>query len=85
MNGGFSTKKYTDLQELDATVLLEFIEKIYVYEKDKQARTEEIQIVYIFIGAFDFVQVRHNPASSLLNERVGHSLFELHLANLSIF
>ena len=50
------TKKYTDLQELDATVLLEFIEKIYVSEKDKQAKTQEIQIVYNFIGAFDFVQ-----------------------------
>ena len=50
------TKKYTDLQELDATVLREFIERIYVYDKDKQTKTQEVQIVYNFIGAFDFVQ-----------------------------
>ena len=50
------TKRYTDLQELDATVLREFIERIYIYEKDKQTQTQEIQIVYNFIGAFDFTQ-----------------------------
>lgn len=50
------TKRYTDLQELDATVLREFIERIYIHEKDKQTKTQEIQIVYNFIGAFDFTQ-----------------------------
>jgi DNA invertase Pin-like site-specific DNA recombinase len=59
------TKKYTDLQELDATVLLEFIEKIYVYEKDKQAKTQEIRIVYNFIGAFDFVQATEQYSNIL--------------------
>jgi uncharacterized protein (UPF0335 family) len=49
-------KKYTDLQELDAAVLREFIERIYVSEKDKQTKTQEIQIVYNFIGAFDFAE-----------------------------
>lgn len=49
-----ATKKYTDLKELDATVLREFIEKVYVSERDKQTNTQEIQIVYNFIGAFDF-------------------------------
>jgi hypothetical protein len=49
-----ATKKYTDLKELDATVLREFIEKIYVSEKDKQTKTQEIKIVYNFIGDFDF-------------------------------
>jgi len=48
------TKKYTDLQELDAAVLREFIEKIYISEKNKQTNTQEIRIVYNFIGAFDF-------------------------------
>jgi hypothetical protein len=48
------TKKYTDLKELDATVLREFIHKIYVSEKDKQARTQKVEIVYNFIGIFDF-------------------------------
>ena len=50
------TKKYTDLQELDATVLREFVERIYIHERDKQAKTQEVSIVYNFIGAFDFVQ-----------------------------
>jgi DNA invertase Pin-like site-specific DNA recombinase len=49
-----ATKKYTDLKELDATVLREFVEKVLVSEKDKQTKTQEIQIVYNFIGAFDF-------------------------------
>ena len=50
-----ATKKYTDLQELDATVLREFIDRINVSASDKFARTREIEIVYNFIGAFDFV------------------------------
>ena len=50
------TKEYTDFQELDAAVLLAFIERIYVYERDKQAKTQEVEIVYNFIGAFDFVE-----------------------------
>jgi isocitrate/isopropylmalate dehydrogenase len=49
-----ATKKYTDLKELDAAVLREFVEKIYVHEKDKESKTQEIQIVYNFIGVFDF-------------------------------
>ena len=49
-------KKYTDLQELDATVLRELIEKIEVYEKDKQTGAHEVDITYNFIGAFDFQQ-----------------------------
>jgi isocitrate/isopropylmalate dehydrogenase len=31
-----ATKKYADLKELDATVLREFIEKVYVSEKNKE-------------------------------------------------
>ena len=49
-----TTKKYTDLTKLDATVLREFIEKVYVSEKDKQNDTRGIRIVYNFIGEFDF-------------------------------
>lgn len=48
------TKKYTDLQKLDAAVLREFIEKIYISERDKTISTQEITVVYNFIGAFDF-------------------------------
>jgi len=55
------TKKYTDLQKLDAAVLREFIERIYIGERDKQTNTQEIQIVYNFIGAFDFTQAAEHP------------------------
>ncbi len=58
------TKKYTDLQELDATVLREFIERIYIYERDKQTNTQEVQIVYNFIGAFNFAEVAEQQANS---------------------
>jgi DNA invertase Pin-like site-specific DNA recombinase len=53
-----ATKKYTDLKELDATVLREFIERVEVSERDKQTNTQQIRIVYNFIGAFDFEAAR---------------------------
>jgi hypothetical protein len=49
-----TTKKYTDLKELDAAVLREFISKIFVSEKSKETKIQEIQIVYNFVGVFDF-------------------------------
>jgi hypothetical protein len=49
-----AAKKYTDLQELDATVLHEFIDRIIIAEADKETKTRHIEIVYNFIGAFDF-------------------------------
>ncbi len=58
------TKKYTDLQELDSTVLRECIERIYVYEKDKQTKTQEVEIVYNFIGAFDFAYAAEQQSKS---------------------
>lgn len=42
------------MQELDATILREFIDRIEVSHTDKKSRTREITIVYNFIGAFDF-------------------------------
>ena len=47
-------KKYTDLKELNAAVLREFIDRIEVSQADKKSKTREITIVYNFIGAFDF-------------------------------
>ncbi len=58
------TKRYTDLRELDATVLREFIERIYIYERDKQTNTQEVQIVYNFIGAFNFAEAAEQQANS---------------------
>ena len=53
-----ATKKYTDLKELDATVLREFIDRIYVSAVIKKSKTRKIEIVYNFIGAFDFGSAR---------------------------
>ena len=57
-----TTKKYTDLKVLDATVLREFIDRIEVSATNgRKGRTKaekdagrKIHIVYNFIGAFDF-------------------------------
>jgi DNA invertase Pin-like site-specific DNA recombinase len=60
-----TTKKYTDLKKLDATVLREFIERVEISEKDKQTKTQQIRIVYNFIGAFDFeaaIELSESPS-----------------------
>ena len=49
-----AVRKYTDVQQLTASVLREFIDHIEVSQTDKQTKTREIKIVYNFIGAFDF-------------------------------
>ena len=45
-------RKYTRIEELNATILREFIEKIMVHEKVKQdgITTQQIDIYYNFIG-----------------------------------
>lgn len=52
-------RKYTELKKLDTAILREFIDKILVSAKDHQTKTQEITIVYNFIGAFDFNRVIH--------------------------
>ena len=55
-----AVRKYTDMQQLDASVLREFVEKIYISEvytpdeNEPRIKVREIEIVYNFIGAFDF-------------------------------
>ena len=52
-----ATKKYTDLQALDTTVLREFVDRIEISATQKWKKKEvgrKIHIVYNFIGAFDF-------------------------------
>ncbi|GHU87756.1 recombinase [Clostridia bacterium] len=66
-----ATKKYTDLQTLDATVLREFIDKIYVSAMDRKSKTREIEIVYNFIGAFDFGAVVENAQSHPKQKKIG--------------
>lgn len=53
-------KKYTDLTGLGTTILREFIDKILISENSGRKgrgagdKVQEIEIVYNFIGAFDF-------------------------------
>jgi hypothetical protein len=49
-----AAKKYTDLKELDATVLREFVKRINIFQMDKATKTQRVEIEYNFIGAFDF-------------------------------
>ena len=51
------------MQELDATVLREFTDRIEVSQADRKTKQQAITIVYSFIGAFDFsraAQEAHN-------------------------
>lgn len=48
-------RKYTDIQELTAETIREFVEKIYVYKAERidGRRVQRIKIVYNCIGEFD--------------------------------
>ncbi|MCI1264865.1 MAG: recombinase family protein [Saccharofermentans sp.] len=48
-------RKYTDLQELNAEIIREFVEKIYVYKAEKSPtgrRTQKVKIIWNCIGEF---------------------------------
>ncbi|MCH4193057.1 MAG: DUF4368 domain-containing protein, partial [Butyrivibrio sp.] len=48
-------RKYTDLQELNAEIIREFVEKIYVYKAEKTPtgrRTQKVKIIWNCIGEF---------------------------------
>ena len=62
-------KKYTDMQELDASILREFIDRIEVSHTDKKSKTREITIVYNFIGAFDFTRAIENARNTSKKEQ----------------
>ena len=59
-----AVKKYTDMQELDAAILREFIDHIEVSHTDKKSKTREITIVYNFIGAFDFERAKEKAQNT---------------------
>ena len=48
-------RKYTDIQELTAEVLREFVEKVYVHQSERVdgQKVQKIRIVYNCIGEFD--------------------------------
>lgn len=62
-------KKYTDMQELDASILREFIDHIEVSHTDKKSKTREITIVYNFIGAFDFDRAKAKAQNTTEKQR----------------
>ena len=72
-------KKYTDMTQLDTTILREFVEQIRVSdtyttdEQQKRVKIREIEIVYNFIGAFDFEEAREQSqtAQDKNNAKVG--------------
>lgn len=59
-----AVKKYTDMQQLDAAMLREFIDRIEVSHTDKKSKTREITIVYNFIGAFDFGRAKEKDQNT---------------------
>ena len=59
-----AVKKYTDMQQLDAAMLREFIDRIEVSHTDKKSKTREITIVYNFIGAFDFGRAKEKAQNT---------------------
>lgn len=48
-------RKYTDIQELDAQIIREFVEKILVFKTEKVdgRRVQRIRIIYNCIGTID--------------------------------
>jgi hypothetical protein len=66
-----ATKKYTDLKKLDATVLREFADRIIVSAADKHSRTREIEIVYNFIGAFNFTAATEQVKTPVIQAKNG--------------
>ena len=46
-------RKYTDVQELSYEIVHEFIDRILVYELDKDTNTRKVEIHYSFVGLVD--------------------------------
>ena len=55
-----AVKKYTDITELSAEILNEFIDKVYVYQAEKVngKRTQKIQIFWNGIGEVDSSDIK---------------------------
>ncbi|MDR0919085.1 MAG: DUF4368 domain-containing protein, partial [Oscillospiraceae bacterium] len=43
--------KYTEITELNYEILHEFIDRVNIFETDKETKTRKIEIIYNFIGA----------------------------------
>ena len=72
-----AVRKYTDMQQLDASILREFVDKIYVSEvytpdeNEPRIKVREIEIVYNFIGAFDFEEARDQSQAAQKEKKTG--------------
>ncbi|MDI9512920.1 MAG: DUF4368 domain-containing protein [Bacillota bacterium] len=57
-------RKYTEITELSAEIIRDFIEKIFVYKAEKVdgVRTQRIRIIYNCIGAIDFQKMDEKTA-----------------------
>ena len=57
-------QKYTDIKELDAEIIREFVEKIIVFKAEKVDghRVQRIQIIYNCIGAVE-IPSKHEKAA----------------------
>lgn len=72
-----AVRKYTDMQQLDASILREFVDKIYISEvytpdeNEPRIKVREIEIVYNFIGAFDFEDAREQSQAAQKEKKTG--------------
>lgn len=70
-------KKYNDMQQFDASVLREFVERIYITavytpdENEPRIKVREIEIVYRCIGAFDFEEARKQSQATQKTKKTG--------------
>ena len=57
-------RKYTEITELSAEIIRDFIERIIVFQAEKVdgVRTQRIQIIYNCIGAVDFQKMDEKTA-----------------------
>ena len=68
-------KKYTDMTQLDATILREFVEQIRISEtyttgkQQKRVKIHEIETVCSFIDAFDFDGAREQSQTAQSNHK----------------
>ena len=65
------------MQQLDAYILREFVDKIYISEvytpdeNEPRIKVREIEIVYNFIGAFDFEEAREQSQAAQKEKKTG--------------
>lgn len=77
LHKGESSAKAGDMQQLDASILREFVDKIYISEvytpdeNEPRIKVREIEIVYNFIGAFDFEEAREQSQAAQKEKKTG--------------